>query len=195
PVLDTSARVNLRPIISVRGIEVDSLVGEEQITASGARAGGIRRGVALTQLRAVGGRFEFRLNGRGAWRRIDASRINANRSLLLGPNDRLRFRATPGAGAGRVQMQYRAWSAETRSGRMVSTRTSGGESPYSASRRNLTLRTRPSRSADVGLAAALEATNKPKVGFNSAEVSSINEAAVDRLFSTDLELDLLGDME
>ncbi|MGL4461404.1 MAG: hypothetical protein ACRC1K_04565 [Planctomycetia bacterium] len=171
-----SARL-LNPLVGARGVGAAALIGERsgRATAFNDPDTGGRRGVALFNLRVVGGRFEYRVGG-GRW--MVAPKTSATRALLLRSTDRVRIVNT----SGRVQLQYIARGHDGTQGRfgaVMPAQAFGGSTPFSAERHRVNLALGARRSADVALAATLE-NDKPSAGRKEALLEA---ATVDRLFT------------
>ncbi|MGL4464883.1 MAG: hypothetical protein ACRC1K_22255, partial [Planctomycetia bacterium] len=172
PVLTATRPVVLTNVAKPTGLVVSQLLRGR---VSDGRV--VQRGVAITQLRTAGkGRWQYSLNRGRTWITVSTSSVRVNRALLLRDTDRLRFVA--GGGAGRLQMQYRAWDQTAgRAGARGNTAVNGGASAFSTGvgRAQGTFRAPAATAAGVGLAAALEAR----------ETRALAAAAVDALFSID----------
>ncbi|MGL5096593.1 MAG: ELWxxDGT repeat protein, partial [Planctomycetia bacterium] len=182
PVFATNFKVNLRPIMTTRGLSVSALLGTKRTRGAGDRATtdapGSRRGIALTQLRTAGGRFEYRLGGRGPWRPVNPLRVGGTSALLLRENDRVRFK--PGPAAGRLQLQYRAWDQTSGSaGRFVNAARGGGSSAFSTARKAVALAFAGRKASRLAEAATLSTTPSTKSTEKSAAL------LLDALFERD----------
>ena len=155
PVLKPSAVMNI-PTISEddranSGTSIATLIASSGINSITDLNKGAKEGIALTDVNAACGRWQYSLNGGTTWANVGA--ISDTSSLLLGSDAQNRLRLLPArnySGTIADAITFRAWDQTAKSnGARVDVSNNGGTRAYSSASAVASIRVKPVNDAPV----------------------------------------------